>query len=122
MSNFYTLGISNAPSSFEILMNRVCKEHIRKFILVLFDNILVFNKSLTEHLVHLRMTFKLLMKHKMCVRQAKNIFGVSTVKYFVHVISNKGVAIDPKKISVVGQWSLSKNLRELRGFLGLTSS
>lgn len=77
-------GLSNAPSSFQSLMNHVFREHLRKFILVFFDDILVFSQNLSEHLVHLKTTFDLLMKHKLSVRQAKCSFGASRVEYLGH--------------------------------------
>jgi len=112
-------GLSNAPSSFQSLMNHVFREHLRKFILVFFDDILVFSQNLSEHLVHLKTTFDLLMKHKLCVRQVKCSFGASRVEYLGHVISADGVSTDPKKIVAVKEWPKPKNVKELRGFLGL---
>ncbi|XP_015161375.1 uncharacterized protein [Solanum tuberosum] len=113
-------GLTNAPSSFQSLMNHVFKEHHRKFILVFFDDILVFSKSLSEHLEHLKITFELLVKHKLCIRQSKCSFGASKVEYLGHVISAEGVATDPKKIEAVKAWPSPKNVKEMRGFLGLT--
>lgn len=112
-------GLSNAPSYFQGLMNHMFKEHLRKFILVLFDDILVFSKSLSEHLEHLRITFELLVKHKLCVKQAKCSFEAKRVEYLGYVISAEGVSTDPKKVDAVRRWPLPKNIRELRGLLGL---
>lgn len=94
-------GLTNAPSSFQGLMNHVFQEHLRKFILVFFDDILIFSKSLEDHVEHLQITFSLLMQHQLYARRNKCQFVVASVEYLGHFISAKGVATDPKKIQVV---------------------
>ena len=47
-------GLSNAPSTFQAAMNQVFKPFLRRFAIVFFDNILVYNKSEYEHLEHLQ--------------------------------------------------------------------
>ncbi|KAJ4784848.1 polyprotein [Rhynchospora pubera] len=113
-------GLSNAPATFQALMNQIFKKHLRKFILVFFDDILVYSKTMAEHEHHLRATLEILMENKLYAKMSKCEFGTEKLEYLGHIISVDGVATDPKKVEVMKNWPTPKSVRELRGFLGLT--
>ncbi|GKV48666.1 hypothetical protein SLEP1_g55467 [Rubroshorea leprosula] len=113
-------GLTNAPSTFQSLMNDIFRVYLRKFVLVFFDDILVYNKSLEEHICHLRQVYKLLRDNELFARQSKCFFGCDRIDYLGHYIFEEGVSTDPKKILAVQQWPQLKTVKELRGFLGLT--
>ena len=73
-------GLTNAPLSFQGLMNHVFKYYLRKFILVFFDDILVYSQNIEEHLQHLRIVFDLLIKHQLLIRKNKCSFGATEVE------------------------------------------
>ncbi|GAV63615.1 hypothetical protein CFOL_v3_07133 [Cephalotus follicularis] len=73
-----------------------------------------------EHIKHLRITLEILKQHSLVAKRSKCIFGGSKVEYLGHFISEQGVSTDPKKVAAIQQWPMPKNLKELRGFLGLT--
>lgn len=66
-------GLTNAPSGFQSLMNHIFQGQLRKFIMVFFDGILIFSKSLEDHRDHLKITFSLLRQHHLFARIAKCI-------------------------------------------------
>ncbi|PRQ41877.1 putative nucleotidyltransferase, Ribonuclease H [Rosa chinensis] len=112
-------GLTNAPSTFQSLMNDIFKDHLRKFVLVFFDDILIYSKSLEEHLQHLAVVFSKLEEHQLKVKMSKCTFGAKSVEYLGHVISEKGVAVDPEKIEAIKNWKKPMSLKGLRGFLGM---
>lgn len=112
-------GLTNAPSTFQSLMNDILREYLRDFVLVFFDDILVYSADLETHLTHLEKVFVKLQQHSLKVKGSKCSFGTTQVEYLGHVVNAEGVAVDPSKIECIKQWKQPTTLKGLRGFLGL---
>jgi hypothetical protein len=91
-------GLCNAPATFQALMNDVLRPFLRRFVLVLFDDILIFSKTWADHLRHIRAVLTELRRHVLFVKRSKCAFAVPSVAYLGHVISEKGVSMDPAKV------------------------
>jgi hypothetical protein len=113
-------GLSNAPATFQALMNDVLHPFLRRFVLVFFNDILIYNTSWSEHLQHVGLVFTALRAHCLFLKRSKCSFGTPSVAYLGHVISADGVAMDSDKVAAVASWSLPRSPRGVRGFLGLT--
>lgn len=113
-------GLTNAPSTFQNLMNDVFRPLLRKSVLVFFDDILIYSQDWDSHLRHVREVLGLLSTHSLVVNKKKCSFAQQTVEYLGHVISENGVAVDPSKVISVLQWPQPRNVKGVRGFLGLT--
>lgn len=112
-------GLTNAPATFQGLMNAVFKNFLRKFVLIFFDDILVYSKTMEEHIIHLEHVFQLMRQNKLFAKGSKCAFAVDKVEYLGHFISGTGISTDPAKIQAVKEWPVPTNLKQLRGFLGL---
>ncbi|GJU32250.1 putative reverse transcriptase domain-containing protein [Tanacetum coccineum] len=88
--------LTNAPAVFMDLMNRVCKPHLDKFMIVFIDDIMIYSKNKQEHEEHLKLILKLLKKEEF-----------------------KGIHVDPAKIESIKDWISPKSPTEIRQFLGL---
>jgi len=75
---------------------------------------------MTEHLGHLRTVFTILQTNLLYAKASKCVFCSPQVEYLGHVISAAGVSTDPHKIKAILNWPLPCNIKQLRGFLGLT--
>jgi len=112
-------GLSNAPATFQALMNDVLRPYLRRFVLVFFDDILIYSPSWAEHLQHVNIVLHALRVHHLHLKRSKCSFGASSVAYLGHVISEGSVAMDADKVAAVAAWPLPRSARGLRGFLGL---
>jgi hypothetical protein len=113
-------GLTGAPATFQHAMNATLAPVLRKFVVMFFDDILVYSPSYEAHLVHLDTVLSILQRDHWRVKHSKCVFAEQSVAYLGHVVSAEGVATDSAKIDSVKTWPMPANQKELRGFLGLT--
>ncbi|GJS74187.1 putative reverse transcriptase domain-containing protein [Tanacetum coccineum] len=97
-------GLTNAPTVFMDLMNRVCRPYLDKFVIVFIDDILIYSKTQEEHVEHLRLVLGLLKKEKLYAKFSKCEFWLREVQFLGHVINGNGIHVDPSKIEDVKNW------------------
>jgi hypothetical protein len=113
-------GLTNAPSTFQALMNEVFRAFLRKYVLVFFDDILIYSITWAQHCKHVKIVLDILDTQQLYIKQSKCEFGQQKVQYLGHIISAEGVGVDPEKVEAMKQWPKPKTLKAMRGFLGLT--
>ncbi|XP_060972248.1 uncharacterized protein LOC133038182 [Cannabis sativa] len=114
-----SFGLTNAPTAFMDMMNRVFKEYLDKFVVVFIDDILIYSKTMEEHEEHLRMTLNRLKENQLYAKFKKCEFWLEKVAFLGHIVSKDGVEVDPTKIEAVKSWPTPKTASEVRSFLGL---
>jgi hypothetical protein len=113
-------GLSNAPATFQCVMNSILSPCLRKFVLVFMDDILIYSPTLADHAQHLATVLQILQDNEFYVKTSKCSFAQTELEYLGHIVSAQGVATDPKKTQAMQEWPRPTNVTELRGFLGLT--
>lgn len=113
-----SFGLTNAPSTFQSLMNQFFKSYLRKFILFFYD-ILIYSKDEETHLHHLKITFGILRQNQLFAKLSKCRFSSTEISYLGHLISAQGVKADPGKIKAMLECSTPHSVKSLRSFLGL---
>jgi hypothetical protein len=114
-------GLCNAPATFQRLMDKVLRPYIGRIALVYLDDIVVFSDTFEQHLKDLATIFETLKQAELKLNREKCHFFLQSIKFLGHVISKDGVQPDEDKIIKVKNFPEPKNLRQLRGFLGLAS-
>ena len=110
------MGLSNAPATFQRLMQRTLG-HLG-FVGIYLDDIIIFSNSLEEHKQHVEAVLKILKKDGLVANEKKCTFGVSEITFCGFVISNGAVKMEPSKVEAVRSWLPPTTISELRGFLG----
>ncbi|KAM1432097.1 hypothetical protein ACFXTO_014661 [Malus domestica] len=91
-------GLTNAPAMFMVLMNKIFRLYLDRFVIVFIDDILIYSKSVDKHMKHLRLVLE---------------------SFLGHVVSTEGISVDPQKVSAITTWKQPRNVTEVRSFLGL---
>ena len=94
-------GMTNAPTTFMDLMNRVFQPYLDQFVVVFVDDILIYSQSEVEHEGHLRIVLQLLRDHQLYAKFSKCEFWLTEVSFLGHVVSASGVSVDPRKVEAV---------------------
>jgi hypothetical protein len=100
-------------------MNDVLRPFLRRFVLVFFDDILIYSKTWADHLRHIRAVLDELRRYVLFIKRSKCTFGSPSVAYLGHIISAQGVAMDLAKVQAIHDWSAPRSTCAMHDFLGL---
>jgi hypothetical protein len=114
-----SFGLTNAPAHFTYLMNSVFMPELDKFVVVFIDDILIYSKNEEEHAQHLRIVLTRLREHQLYAKFSKCAFWLEEIQFLGHVLSARGVAVDPRKVKDNLEWKPPTIVHQVRSFLGL---
>ncbi|XP_057863203.1 uncharacterized protein LOC131071404 [Cryptomeria japonica] len=111
-------GLINAGATFQRAMDIAFQDLIGKCIIIYMDDITIFSRKREDHIEDLRKVFQRCRKYGISLNPKKCIFGVTEGKLLGHIISEKGISIDPERVEAISKINLPSSKKELRSFFG----
>ena len=111
-------GLTNAPTTFMRVMDDVLRPPLDDFFIVYLDDLLIFNKSIDEHVMHVNKVLDVLRKEKLFLKMSKCEFGKTYLVYLGHIVGGDELKINPSKVEVILKWPKPNTVTEVRIFLG----
>lgn len=112
-------GLCNAPSSYQRMVNLFFGDLYGNFVAAYLDDLVIYSNSEEEHLRHLQILLERLQKNKLYGKLSKCDFFKTQIDFLGHIVSRDGVRTNPRKIQAIKDWPVPKDLKQLRGFLGI---
>lgn len=114
---YYLLG---APNTFTKTLSLLFSEVLGKFCHIYLDDLNLYTSSFEDHLKYVEQVLKIYKESglKLSLKNCK--FAQDNVKYLGHIISKKGIQIDPLKIQGIRNYQTPRNMKDVRRFLGMT--
>ena len=110
-------GLTNAPALFQALINDMLRLCLKSFACAYLNNVVVYSKTLKEHIWHMQEILKQLQARGLYVQKEKCKFHKKIIEFLGIVISRGFIQIDPKKVKLVASWPELVRLKHLQAFL-----
>jgi hypothetical protein len=115
------MGLTNAPSAFMRHMHRAFGRCLDRYLVVYLDDLLIFSRSVAEHVTHLREVLGRLREQQLFAKPSKCEFGKAEIAFLGHRVSQAGVKMEPTKVQAVVDWPQPLDVSQLRSFMGLAN-
>ena len=108
------MGLTNAPATFQTLMNTVLQPFLDQFVIVYLDDILIFSNSIEEHKEHLDQVLTKLQENELFAKPSKCTIGVKEVEFCGHIVGGGIIKTSRSKTKLVEDWPVPTNVHEVR--------
>jgi len=111
-------GLKNAPAAFQRLMDMVLGENRRDYCLCYIDDVIIFSKTLEEHLAHIDLVVQKLKAAGLTINPKKTQLCLQQIKYLGMIVTPEGYSPDPEKVAAIQDFPEPANKKKLLSFLG----
>src|SRR2546421_1374726 len=96
-----SFGLTNAPVTFQELINHVLYDHLDKYVIAYLDDILIFSDNEKDHERHVKKVLRRLQEKNLYLKSEKCEFHKQQVKYLEHIVTTNRLEMDPEKVKTV---------------------
>jgi hypothetical protein len=112
-------GLKNAPAEFARYMSNILREFLNNFVVVYFDDIIIFSKDEETHWQHVRKVLRRLQETKVNLKVKKCEFKVTETEFLGHIINGETSKMQYEKVKAILEWPIPVNCEGIAGFRGL---
>ena len=112
-------SLTNAPASFQELINDTLREYLNTFVLAYLDDILIFSTDYKQHIQHIQIVLQKLREKDLPVKLTKYEFHKHSIGFLGYIVSDQGLKPDPKKVNSVKEQPTPRNVKDVQAFLGI---
>ncbi len=113
------MGLTNAPATFQHLMNHTFRKELDRCALVFLDDIVVYSRTLEDHIKDVGTVLQRLKDAKLYAKKSKCDLFMHEIEFLGHHVGRGGLRVMQDKVASVRDWPQPRNASELRSFLGL---
>ena len=113
--------LTNVLITFQIMINRILRSYLNKFVMVYLDDIVIKFNFIDEHPKHVQLIFNFFRKHQFFAKFTKCMLIKKKFMFCKHIIENDVIKFCQFKIKIISDWSISTNVHEIRQFLNLVT-
>jgi len=114
-------GLTNAPASFQRMINSQLHEYLDDFVVAYLDDILIFSKNEAEHITHVRKVLRKLKQAELRLRPEKCEWHKKELTFLGFIVGSHGIRMDPGKVDAVVSWPTPTTVKEVQAFLGFAN-
>ena len=114
-------GLANAPATFQNMINDILREYLDQGVLAYLDDILIYSKSMDEHVALVKKVLQKLKENQLAVAAHKSIFHASEVEFLGYMVNQEGLRMSERKVESIATWETPKNIKDIQRFLGFAN-